>query len=181
MMAAQLHDYILAKTDVKGAYLQTEMTGSQLTASVISILPHLKRFVTPEGTLYTRLLKGLYGCVQSSRLWYEKLIAVLRKLQYEVCPVDPCIMRRIINTKVHLIIIYVDDLFFITDKIEAARLEKELTAEFNWITVTKGETHSYLGMQFILQNHRILIDMLLFIKSTIDEFKKKMGFATIKL
>ncbi len=100
-MAAQLDNYILAKIDVKGAYLQMEMTGSpvfmkldkKLMASVISILPQLKRFVTPEGTLYTRLLKALYGCVQSSRLWYEKLVSVLQMLQYQVCPVDPCIMR----------------------------------------------------------------------------------------
>jgi hypothetical protein len=138
-MAAQLDNYALAKIDVKGAYLQMEMTGSpvfmkldkKLMALVISILPHLKHFVTTEGTFYTRLLKALYGCVQSSRLWYEKLVSVLQSLQYQVCPVDPCIMRRVVNNKIYIIVIYVDNLLLLTDRTEAEQLEKELTAEFN--------------------------------------------------
>ncbi len=126
-MAAQLDNYVLAKIDVKGAYLQTEMTGSpvfmkldrKLMTSVISILPHLKRFVTPEGPLYTKLLKAQYGCVQSSRLWYEKLVLVLQNLQYQVCPSDPCIMRRVVNNKIYIIVMYVDDLLILTDRTEA--------------------------------------------------------------
>jgi hypothetical protein len=27
-------------------------------------------FATQEGTLYTKLKKALYGCIQSSHLWY---------------------------------------------------------------------------------------------------------------
>ncbi len=53
-------------------------------------------------------------------------------------------------------------------------------AEFNWITMTKGETLSYLGMQITLQDHRAIIDMSFFIKSTIEEFKKKMELNNIK-
>jgi hypothetical protein len=188
VMAAQLQGYILSKVDVKGAYLQTEMTGSpvfmkldkRLTESVISILPSLKRFVTPEGTLYTKLLKALYGCIQSSRLWYEKLVGVLQRLVYEACPVDPCVMRRIVNNRIHLIIIYVDDLLLLTDRPEADCLERELTAEFKWITMTKSTTHSYLGMQIMLQNNKISIDMSYFIKSTIQEVQTKTKLATMK-
>lgn len=187
-MGAQLENYILSKVDVKGAYLQTEMTGSpvfmkldkRLTESVISLLPELKRYVTPEGTLYTKMLKALYGCVQSSRLWYNKLITVLRRLQYEICPVDPCIMRRIINNEIYIIMIYVDDLLLLTDKTEADRLEKELITEFNSITMLKGETQSYLGMQITLQNHQAVIDMSYFVQATIEAFQKQMDITTIK-
>jgi hypothetical protein len=35
-------------------------------------------------------------------------------------------MRHVINNKIHLIIIYVDDLLLLTDPTEAKRLEKEL-------------------------------------------------------
>jgi hypothetical protein len=70
-MAAQFHDYILSKLDVKLAYLQNKMTETpvfmklvrKLTPLVISILPELQCFVTPKGKLYTRLLKALYGCI----------------------------------------------------------------------------------------------------------------------
>jgi hypothetical protein len=37
----------------------------KLTIMALSILPSLQKYVTPEGTLYTKLLKALYGCVQS--------------------------------------------------------------------------------------------------------------------
>jgi hypothetical protein len=75
----------VAKIDVKGAYNQTEITGSpiyikidkKLTSSVISILPELQEYVTTEGTLYTRLLKALYSCIQSGQLWYAKIKMVL--------------------------------------------------------------------------------------------------------
>jgi hypothetical protein len=39
-MAAQLHDYILSKLDVKGAYLQTKMTGSPVFMKLDKNLQH---------------------------------------------------------------------------------------------------------------------------------------------
>jgi hypothetical protein len=79
-IVAHIGQYSVAKSDVKGAYIQTEITGSpiymkldkKLTSSVISILTNLQQYVTAKGTLYTRLLKALYGCVQSGQLWYKK-------------------------------------------------------------------------------------------------------------
>lgn len=100
------------------------MTGSpifmkldkRLMEYVISILPELKRYVTQDGTLYTRMLKALYGCVQSSQLWYNKLIALLQRLKYEICPVGPCVMRRIMKNNIYLIMIYVDNLLLLTER-----------------------------------------------------------------
>ncbi len=39
-------------------------------------------------------------------------------------------MHRIINKKIHLIVIYVDDLLLMTDPTEAKQLKKALVAEF---------------------------------------------------
>ncbi len=58
----------MAKIDVKGAYIQTEITGSlihmkmdkKLRTMALSILPSLQEYFTPEGTLYMKLLKALY-------------------------------------------------------------------------------------------------------------------------
>jgi len=74
-------NYEVAKIDVKGAYIQTEITGSpiymkmdkKLTTAITTILPDLQDYVTPEGTLYTKLLKALYGCIQSGQLWYARI------------------------------------------------------------------------------------------------------------
>jgi hypothetical protein len=72
-------------------------------------------------------------------------------------------MRRIVNNKIYIILIYVDDLLLLTDKEEADRLERELTAAFQHITMTRGATQSYLGMQITLKQHSVFIDMTFFI------------------
>mmetsp|Transcript_19892 Transcript_19892/g.28291 ORF Transcript_19892/g.28291 Transcript_19892/m.28291 type:complete len:158 (-) Transcript_19892:982-1455(-) len=67
----------IGKIDVKGAFIQTEMEGPpvyvHLTRLIVEVLPGIKKYVTKDGTLYFRLLKALYSCVQASKLWYNKL------------------------------------------------------------------------------------------------------------
>jgi hypothetical protein len=89
----------MAKIDVKSAYIQTQITGSPiymkmdkcLTTVVISIQAKLQPYVTPNGTLYTKLLKALYGCIQSVQLWYAKIAKVLCCEGYTPMPTDQCI------------------------------------------------------------------------------------------
>jgi hypothetical protein len=132
----------------------------QLT-ELISILPQLKHFITPEGTLYTKLLKALYRCIQSSRLWYNKLVPVLQCLHYETCLVDQCIMCCIINNKVHLIIIYVDDLLLLANKVEADQ------GPFIRIQLDYDDKRCNTVLfrnQITLQEQSIMIDMPFFTK-----------------
>ncbi len=149
----------------------------KLMTSIISIFSHLKCFVTPEGTLYTSLLKAFYGCIQSSHLWYEKHIAVLQKQWYQRCPIDPCMTQWNINNKVHTTVIYVDDLLLITDKSKADHLEKELTTEFNWVMMTRGASHSCLIMQITLQQHPVLIDTSFFCQINYWRISKENGIS----
>ncbi len=93
--------YIMAKIDVKGAFVQTEMVGppvyikcrKKVTDLMLKRFPRLKRYIGNDGLLYFKLLKALYGCVQASKLWFEKLTKVLRCEGYEHSPTDPCVMR----------------------------------------------------------------------------------------
>jgi len=138
----------VAKIDVKGAYIQTEIMGSpiyvkmdkQLTTVVISILPELKPYVTPSGTLYTKSLKALYGCIQSGQLWYSKISKVLSREGYTRTPTDPCIFCRSINEKILILILYVDDILIFADSIESARVKTFMEKEFKWITVIQEKT-----------------------------------------
>ncbi len=84
-IAAYTGQYIFAKLDVKGAFIQTEMEGPpvfikcdrKLTSSIVKILPGIKKYVQKDGTSFCRLLKALYGCVQASKLWFNKFEQVL--------------------------------------------------------------------------------------------------------
>ena len=94
----------------------------ELTRLIVEVYPDLKKFVSKAGYLYCRLLKALYGCVQASKLWFDKLIKFLRREGYEQSPIDPCVMRRIVGNQVWLLLIYVDDILVIADKSVIERL-----------------------------------------------------------
>jgi len=163
--------------DVKGAFIQTEMEGpplyircdKELTRHIVEVLPAIKKYVTKDGILYCRLLKALYGCVQASKLWFNKLTKFLRAQGYEHSPTDPCVMRKLVNGKVFLLVIYVDDILVIADEAEIEQLNQEFIKEYQWITMEIGETHSYLGMQIHLKKGYAIIGMAHFIEKLLAE------------
>ena len=47
--------------------------------------------------LYVRLLKALYGLMQASLMFYQKLLKDLESKGFEVNPYDPCATNKIIK------------------------------------------------------------------------------------
>ncbi len=84
-----------------------------MTDLMVKRFPGLKRYISNDGLLYFKILKALYGCVQASKLWFEKLTKVLRCEGYEHSPTDPCIMRQIVRNKIVLLLIYMDDILIL--------------------------------------------------------------------
>jgi len=136
-IAAYNRNFRIAKIDVKGAFIQMEMKGrpvfirsnKKLTQLIVDVI--LWRYVCKDGTVYCCLLKALYGCVQASKRWYEKLSSFLKSLGYERCPVEPCVMRRIENGVVYTLLIYVDDILVIGNDKEFERLRAAFTEKFD--------------------------------------------------
>jgi hypothetical protein len=89
-VAACNPEYIIGKLDVKGTFIQAEMSGvpmyiqcqGKLKDMIPKIRPDLAKYIGKGRVLYGKMLKALYGCVQASRLWYEKLKDVLLGLEY---------------------------------------------------------------------------------------------------
>jgi hypothetical protein len=157
----------VGKLDVKGAFIQTEMTGvsvyikcaGRLKHVIIRTYPELTKYVGKDGVLYCKLLKALYGCVQASKLWYLKLSKFLEIEGYEKCEVDQCIFRRLEGEMVYLLAVYVDDVLIIAPEQEIKRLEESFIREFKWVTLEMGNVHSYLGMQLEFTRGCVKIDM----------------------
>jgi hypothetical protein len=131
-VAACNPDYVVGKLDVKGAFIQTEMSGvpvyiqcrGKLKDMILRVRPDLAKYVGKDRVLYGKLLKALYGCVQASRLWYEKLKDVLLGLGYTQSETDRCIFRKIVNERVYLLVVYVDDILIIATNEEIEYLGK---------------------------------------------------------
>jgi hypothetical protein len=108
---------------------------------------------------YCKLKKALYGCVQAAKLWYEKLKLFLVEQGYVHGDVDPFVFRRVVNRKVYLLLVYIDDILLIGDEREVNRMEEEFLKEFRWITMSKEHSHSYIGMQVTVRDGAVTLDM----------------------
>jgi hypothetical protein len=81
----------------------------------------LQKHVGSDGVLYCKLRKALYGCVQASKLWYEKIHTFLVRLGYEQSKTDPSVFRKVVEDRVYLITVYVDDLLIFATQGELDR------------------------------------------------------------
>ena len=59
--------------------------------------------------LYVKVLRALYGCLESAFLWYQLYSETLSKLGFEINPYDRCVANKIIDSKQYMILFYVDD------------------------------------------------------------------------
>jgi hypothetical protein len=115
------------------------------------------------------MLKAMYGCVQASLLWHRLLVKVLKELGFEQCEVDPCVMRLIYGSVVHIIMIYVDDLLLFATKVVVDMVLAKLKEKFQWLTVERGViTMSYLGMQLVFGVDNITIDMVFYLEKVLE-------------
>ena len=106
----------------------------------------------------------LYGCVQASQLWYNKLTKFLCNLGYEALPTDPCVMRKIVDGKISLLVIYVDDILVLAEEKETVAIRDAFVEAFQWITMEIGDTHSYLGMVLKLRDGHAIVERKILLK-----------------
>jgi hypothetical protein len=77
-MAPEKRWRIVAKVDIKGAFVQTPMSGPpiymRLDPKVVKyakeMYPEFEEYLWNGTSIYTVMLKAMYGCVQASALWY---------------------------------------------------------------------------------------------------------------
>ena len=57
-----------------------------LSGILIGIDPSYKKYLKSNDTIIVRLKKALYGCVESSKLWYDKISGDMCKLGFTTKP-----------------------------------------------------------------------------------------------
>jgi hypothetical protein len=144
----------VATADIAGAYLKAYMkdyTIMKFSGPSVDILcsmkPEYARYVIIENgvkVIYVRLVKAIYGCVQSALLWYKVFHSYLKEIGFELNPYDPCVANKVIDGKQCTIAWYVDDTKIshvnssvVTDIIE------QIESRFGKMTVTRGDEHVF--------------------------------------
>ena len=140
--------------DVGGAYLNADMKRDvymrvdPATAKIfLELDPTYSEGLDTDGTLLVKLEKALYGCIESSKLWYDVLSSELKKLGFKPNCRDLCVFNYDTPGGEQLTVaIYVDDLLCTClDEGQLEWLAAKLTEAFKELTVHRGALHSYLG------------------------------------
>ena len=91
------------------------------------------------------LIQGIYRLVQSTRIWFFKLVHdLIYKLFFEQCQVNPCLLYQ--NNKKGLVVfcVYVDDCCLMGNKLAVQEAIKEIKELYTCHKI--GELTKYLGV-----------------------------------
>ena len=147
----------VAVVDISGAYLNADMTlgvpvhmrlDQTMTEIIIDIDARYSKYVDARGGVIVHLKKALYGCVESSGLWYENLHATMLSLGYVRNVCDKCVFNRV-GSDGHqcTVAIHVDDLLIMSkSKCTMTHLVNGLRERYGMITLSHGPIINYLGM-----------------------------------
>jgi hypothetical protein len=147
----------VAVVDIAGAFLNASMKESipvhmrldrTMSDFLITLDKTYQAYQDGQGGLTVRLEKALYGCVESSSLWYENLRVTMADLGYKRNAVDICVFNRSDSKGVQCTAaVHVDDLLIIST---SASMIEELTSglklRYGDITLKHGPVVNYIGM-----------------------------------
>jgi len=92
--------------------------------------------------LYVLMLKGLYGMLIASLLYYRRFVKDIKKIAFVLNPYDLCTTNRIINGLQHTIVWHVDG-------IKSSHQNKEVTDNFlKWLERTYGENENEIELKY---------------------------------
>ena len=165
-----------AAIDIKTAYLNAVMKGEKifmdlnphLATLFCEIRPEWKKYVDTRGRMTVELLRALYGCKQSAKLWYDMLVAELMKLGFKENLKAPCCFNMTIMGSQATVCVHVDDLLITHDSHEGVMAVIDLIkTSFKDIVVQDKLDLIYLGMKIHrCENYDIEVSM--------EDYEKKI-------
>jgi len=160
--------------DFPGAYLHAKMPEEkrvllklrgQFVDIICSVNQEYRSYVRVEKgvkVLYLRLLRALYGCLESALLWYEIYSSTLVTMGFKLNPYDLCVANKMIDGSQCTITFYVDDNKITHKSPEIVKkVISELEQHFGELTVKRDvKRFDFLGMDVnIKKNKTIEISM----------------------
>ena len=114
-------------------------------------LPHV-RYEGKTKVLYLRVLRAIYGCLETSLLWYNLYSTTLQKMGFELNPYDLCVANKMINGSQCTIVFYVDDnKISHKDPTVVDSVINELKKYFGELTVEKGNKFDFFGINIYIR------------------------------
>ena len=154
--------------DFPGAYLNSDMKDNIIFMTLdthvsqiyADLYPEARAFMSKGGRITVRLLKALYGLLESGRLWFENIKQALLDYGFRQNRKDPCVFILFLTPHCLIVCLYVDDLLMIASITSIAEdFISFLRFRYNDLTINAGKIHSYLGMNLEFRERSVKVTM----------------------
>ena len=178
---------VVVTADITGAYLNADMKKAvhmrlepKLAEALAALEPSYREFINPDGTIVVTLVKALYGCVESARLWYDNISSLLKSNGFIQNARERCVFNKDVEGVQVTVCIYVDDLFITCKDIKVIdSVLSKLMQLYNDITIHRGAVHSYLGQTFdFSEPKKVKISMSGYVDDLLSEYNVEGCAAT---
>jgi hypothetical protein len=141
--------------DIGSAYLNASIGDNvvfmRLDETITRILCELdeshKEAVRPDGTSVVQLIKALYGCIESSKLWGEELTSALTSDGFTRNDQDPCVMNKTHDGNQVTVCFHVDDLLITcVSEVAIDDVVAKLRSRYGEVSYERSDKVSYLGI-----------------------------------
>ena len=181
----------VAVADIPGAYLHAEFpTDKRVILKLKGVFVDIMTDVNPEfkhhvvyerdkkgreiKCLYVRVLRALYGCLESALLWYELYSTTLKDMGFVLNPYDRCVANKVINGSQCTIVFYVDDnKISHKDPHVVTKILQDISEHFGELTISRGNKHDFLGMNIEIKDKKVYIDMKEQVEQSIEWGKER--------
>jgi hypothetical protein len=150
----------IASADVEGAFLLPNIPpelqnifvrfDGPFAQLIVEVYPEFAEFLCPDGKLYVRLLKYLYGLPQAGHHFNLLLHQVLTELGYTRTSLDRCAYFKGEGRSREFIGAHVDDLLIVATKSRVTAILSSLESKFT-IVSHRGDQIPYIGLNIIKQ------------------------------
>ena len=130
--------------------------------------------------MYAEDKKAIYGTLETSLLFCEKLSKILEEMGYHRNEYDWSVMNKIIDNKQCTILQHDDDLkTSYVDPAIVSSVLSDIDAEYGKIakmTIMRGKLHKYLGMTIDYSSHgKVIFLMINYIGKMLDDIPEDMN------
>ena len=157
-------DWAAELCDVNGAFLLGDF---EAELNMFMFIPKgFEKYYPKDFVL--KLIRPIYGCKQSAKRFWIKLLTVLNLMKFMRGAADPCVYFRWTAEGLVLIASWVDDLLMCGKRESVMSVKKELFSHLTCDDV--GELTEYVGCKIVRDKDSIQLTQPVLIQSFQDEF-----------
>ncbi|KAL0539385.1 hypothetical protein IC582_023597 [Cucumis melo] len=165
---AAFYDYEIWQMDVKTAFLNGNLEKSIYMAQAEGFIKK------DQEQKVCKLQKSIYGLEQASRSWNIKFDTVVKSYGFEQNVDEPCVYKKVVNSIVAFLVLYVDDILLIGNDVGyLTDIKKWLATQFQMKDL--GDAQYVLGIQIVRnrKDRTLTMSQASYIDKMLSRYKMK--------